>query len=94
VSQGAKDLVSSLLTVDPAKLCTSAGVFESEWYKADPAALQLHIPHFSDNMRKYNLRRKFKGAVLGIMANRRMSAMFLAKPNLAPPKVEKPEVAA
>ena len=41
-------------------------------------------------MKKYNLRRKFKGAVLGIMAGRRVSAMFKASPDLTPPDVAPP----
>ena len=56
----------------------------------DATASALHIGHFSDNMKKYNLRRKFKGAVLGIMAGRRVSAMFKASPDLTPPDVAPP----
>jgi serine/threonine protein kinase len=76
VSVEAKDLVKALLTVDPAKRITSEGVFEHPWIKADKEALGKHLPHFSDNLKKYNLRRKFKGAILGIMAERRISALF------------------
>lgn len=76
ISQEAKDIVRSLLTVDPKKRVTCEGVFESAWMKKDAEAMKLHLPHFADNMKKYNLRRKFKGAVLGIMAKTRLSALF------------------
>ena len=76
ISPEAKDLVKALLTVDPTKRITSEGVFEHPWIKTDSEALSKHLPHFSDNMKKYNLRRKFKGAVLGIMAKTRLSALF------------------
>ncbi|KAH8093638.1 serine/threonine kinase [Aureococcus anophagefferens] len=76
ISQEAKDLVTACLTVDPEKRVTCEGVFKSAWMANDATASALHIGHFSDNMKKYNLRRKFKGAVLGIMAGRRVSAMF------------------
>jgi len=76
VSQGAKDLIAALLTVDAKKRCTAEGVFASPWISADAEARNVHIPHFVANMKKYNLRRKFKGAVLGVMAERRMSTMI------------------
>jgi len=90
ISQEAKDLVTACLTVDPEKRVTCEGVFESAWMANDATASALHIGHFSDNMKKYNLRRKFKGAVLGIMAGRRVSAMFKASPDLTPPDVAPP----
>ena len=91
ISQDAKDLVTACLTVDPAKRINCEGVFKSTWMASDTVASSLHIAHFSDNMRKYNLRRKFKGAVLGIMAGRRVSAMFKQAPNLAPPEIAAPK---
>ena len=79
VSSGAKDLVSSLLHVDVATRCTAEGVFAAPWIKDDAEAAQIHLPHFCANMKKYNLRRKFKGAVLGVIAERRISSMFGSK---------------
>ncbi|KAJ8607024.1 hypothetical protein CTAYLR_006245 [Chrysophaeum taylorii] len=64
VSQQAKDLVTRLLTVDPAKRISSDQVFEHPWMKTDEVA-NLHLPYFIDNMTKYNLRRKFRSTVLG-----------------------------
>ena len=73
ISKDAKDLVKRLLTVDVEKRITAPEVFEHNWIKSDEAANSLHLPHFVDNMHKYNLRRKFKGAILSIMAGGRIT---------------------
>lgn len=72
VSTDAKDLVASLLTVDPKARINAEQCFEHPWMKTQDVA-SLHLPHFIDNMKKYNLRRKFKSSVIGIMAQRRLS---------------------
>jgi len=81
VSPGAKQLVSALMVVDPAKRLTAEGVFGNEdhkhclstegapeWMKSEHAALDFHIPHFCDNLHQYVLRKKLKGAVESVMA--------------------------
>lgn len=48
-------------------------VFEDPWLR-DPTC-DVHIPSFSANWRKYRLKRKFKAAVLALVAERRMLSM-------------------
>ena len=93
ISGYAKDLVSCLLTVDPAKRITADAVFDHPWMKTDDVA-NLHLPFFIDNMTKYNLRRKFKASVLGIMAERRLSRGFSANQPVAKKPTPAPAPAA
>lgn len=79
VSDHAKDLVSKLLTVDPSKRITAPQVFEHTWMKTDEVA-NLHLPFFSDNLTKYNLRRKFKASVLAVMGERRITKIYHDSP--------------
>uniref|UniRef100_A0A7S3JQ70 Protein kinase domain-containing protein n=1 Tax=Aureoumbra lagunensis TaxID=44058 RepID=A0A7S3JQ70_9STRA len=72
ISDGAKHLVSRLLTVDVKKRISASQVFEHPWMKTAQVS-KLHIPYFSDNLKTYNLRRKFKSAILGVIAEKRFA---------------------
>eukprot|EP00804_Cyclotella_cryptica_P028231 CCRYP_014593-RH/>CCRYP_014593-RH protein AED:0.45 eAED:0.45 QI:0/-1/0/1/-1/0/1/0/113 len=67
VSKDAKHLISSLLTVDPAKRLSAAEALNHKWVKADAKKLAeqdlgVNLAEF----KKYNARRKFKGAVQAV----------------------------
>ena len=64
VSKDAKNLISSLLTVDPAKRLSAKEALEHKWMLAD--GKKLAAQDLGTNLaefKKYNARRKFKGAV-------------------------------
>ena len=64
VSKDAKDLISSLLTVDPAKRISAKEALEHKWMLTD--GKKLAAQDLGTNLaefKKYNARRKFKGAV-------------------------------
>ena len=55
---------------DPQLRPSAEKVFEDPWLR-DPTC-DVHIPSFSANWRKYRLKRKFKAAVLALVARDRM----------------------
>ena len=73
VTKEAKDLVTRLLTKDPAKRLTADGVFKHDWVRLSPVT-NLHLPYFATNVKKYRLRRKFKAAVLSVAAEMRFAS--------------------
>ena len=56
--------------LDPQLRPSAEKVFEDPWLR-DPTC-DVHIPSFSANWRKYRLKRKFKAAVLALVARDRM----------------------
>ncbi|GMI26681.1 hypothetical protein TrCOL_g4214 [Triparma columacea] len=68
VSEAAKDLIRKLLVVDPKKRYTAAQVFEHPWMASENKTKEGNpLVHFTGNMKKYNAKRKFKGAIEGVM---------------------------
>ena len=59
-----------MLDLDPQLRPSAEKVFEDPWLR-DPTC-DVHIPSFSANWRKYRLKRKFKAAVLALVARDRM----------------------
>ena len=70
ISGEAKLLIRKLLVLDPQLRPSAEKVFEDPWLR-DPTC-DVHIPSFSANWRKYRLKRKFKVAVLALVARDRM----------------------
>ena len=70
ISGEAKLLIRKLLVLDPQLRPSAEKVFEDPWLR-DPTC-DVHIPSFSANWRKYRLKRKFKAAVLALVARDRM----------------------
>jgi len=62
-------LVASLLVVDPRARPTAEAVFKTPWMTENPR--DQHIPGFSATWQKYALKRKFKSAVLAVLADHR-----------------------
>jgi serine/threonine protein kinase len=69
ISAAARETVSLLLATDPQKRPTAEDVFKAPWMTQDPC--DKHIPGFSATWQKYKLRRKFKSAVLAVLAEHR-----------------------
>jgi len=76
VSADAKDLISKLLTVDPAKRLSASGALKHKWMVADGEKLAaqdlgVNLAEF----KKYNARRKFKGAVKAVMMANKLTSL-------------------
>lgn len=65
VSVVAKSLITQLLVLDPLKRLTASQVLEHPWL-ADLTLTYLPLTRFNANMRAYNARRRFKGAIRAI----------------------------
>jgi calcium/calmodulin-dependent protein kinase (CaM kinase) II/calcium/calmodulin-dependent protein kinase I len=67
VSKDAKNLIASLLTVDPAKRLSAKEALSHKWMLADGKKLAAQdLGKNLDEFKKYNARRKFKGAVKAV----------------------------
>jgi len=66
VSDLAKDLVSSMLVLDPKRRAKTEDVLNHPWVCETQPSHQRHLPMFRDAMRQYNIRRKFKASVVAI----------------------------
>ena len=68
ISEEAKDLIRSLLTVDPDERITTEAVLEHPWIKGDAEKLQNNDLRKSlVELKKFNAKRKMKAAVQAIM---------------------------
>ena len=69
VSKGAKDLISSMLTVDPSKRVTATEALQNRWIGGSGKKLaQKDLGKNLEEFKKFNARRKFKAAVQGVVA--------------------------
>ena len=74
VSQEAKDLIGRMLTVDPERRIGAEAALAHPWVgRRDGAASTAHRPVTINCLRMFNARRKFKGAVIAALAQRRIS---------------------
>lgn len=73
VSPEAKDLISKLMTVDPEKRLTAKAALRHPWFLADPDYLvKHHLEKNLDELKRWNARRKLKGAVNTVIAANRI----------------------
>jgi calcium/calmodulin-dependent protein kinase (CaM kinase) II/calcium/calmodulin-dependent protein kinase I len=85
VSKDAKDLISSLLTVNPDKRLTSDESIQNKWLMGDAKILAgndlgINLAEF----KKFNAKRKLKAAVKAVMATQKLSSLGVDfKKNLA-----------
>lgn len=68
ISAEAKDLVSRLLTVDPAKRITCDEVLAHPWIAGDKASSKKLGPHHQKRLREFNARRKLRKGINMIIA--------------------------
>uniref|UniRef100_H3B5X6 calcium/calmodulin-dependent protein kinase n=1 Tax=Latimeria chalumnae TaxID=7897 RepID=H3B5X6_LATCH len=76
VTPEAKDLINKMLTINPAKRITAAEVLKHPWIShRSTVASCMHRQETVDCLKKFNARRKLKGAILTTMlATRNFSA--------------------
>jgi serine/threonine protein kinase len=76
VSSEAKDLISSLLTVDPKARLDADEALENGWIMGDDASLEKKgLGVNLTELRKFNAKRKFKAAVSTIMAINKLNVL-------------------
>ena len=68
VSDQAKDLIRSMLVVDPKKRATCKQILEDPWMTVDEPQKKPELEGFQKNMRVYNAKRKFKAGVMALAA--------------------------
>lgn len=59
VSEQAKDLIRSILVIDPKKRLTAEQILMHPWIYGDKTPIQS-LDNVKENMRQYNIKRKFK----------------------------------
>lgn len=75
VSKDAKNLISSMLTVDPQKRSSADQALNHKWMtKSDDTLAQKDLGKNLKEFQKFNAKRKFKAAVKGIIAANMMQA--------------------
>jgi len=78
VSADAKDLISSLLTVDPAKRLSAEEAMRHKWMLQDADVLaNLDLGTNLSELKKYNAKRKFKAAVNAVILTNKMASLGL-----------------
>ncbi|XP_054912368.1 calcium/calmodulin-dependent protein kinase type II delta 1 chain isoform X2 [Poeciliopsis prolifica] len=79
VTAEAKDLINKMLTINPAKRVTAADALKHPWIcQRSTVASMVHRQETVECLKKFNARRKLKGAILTtILATRNFSAKSL-----------------
>lgn len=76
VSAEAKQLIGSLLTVDPSKRMTADNSLSHLWITEDGASLASHDLGLNlDQFKKFNAKRKFKAAVKTVIATNKFTSL-------------------
>lgn len=78
ISDDAKDLISSLLTVNPDKRISAADASKSRWIQNDRLADNDLVKSLKE-LKKFNARRKLKGAALATIAVGRLTNSLTKK---------------
>jgi len=83
VSAAAKDLIQHLLTLDAESRYTTQQALNHPWIKRWNNNSQMHLGDTIVQLKKFNARRKFRGAVRGLIAVNKLSrkAVLLAAAN-------------
>uniref|UniRef100_A0A1I8IH92 Peripheral plasma membrane protein CASK n=1 Tax=Macrostomum lignano TaxID=282301 RepID=A0A1I8IH92_9PLAT len=69
ISAEAKDLVSRLLELDPERRLTVAEALRHPWINDKSRVPKLHLSETVEEMKKFNSRRKLKGAILAAVSS-------------------------
>uniref|UniRef100_A0A3Q2SVU6 calcium/calmodulin-dependent protein kinase n=1 Tax=Fundulus heteroclitus TaxID=8078 RepID=A0A3Q2SVU6_FUNHE len=80
VTPEAKDLINKMLTINPAKRITAADALKHPWVcQRSTVAAMVHRQETVECLKKFNARRKLKGAILTTMlATRNFSAQLVS----------------
>ncbi|XP_022645085.1 calcium/calmodulin-dependent protein kinase type II alpha chain-like isoform X7 [Varroa jacobsoni] len=94
VTPEAKNLINSMLTVNPAKRITAAEALKHPWIcQRERVASTLHRQETVECLRKFNARRKLKGAILTTMlATRNFSSAVIRNGGVAASSMGSPAV--
>lgn len=79
VSNSAKDLIRNLLVVDPTKRLTPDQVLQHPWMFEDGSTSNLD--HFKANLKSYNARRRFRGAIRAVQLTQLLKKMAKNRQN-------------
>uniref|UniRef100_A0A663MJH7 calcium/calmodulin-dependent protein kinase n=2 Tax=Athene cunicularia TaxID=194338 RepID=A0A663MJH7_ATHCN len=84
VTPEAKDLINKMLTINPAKRITASEALKHPWIcQRSTVASMMHRQETVDCLKKFNARRKLKGAILTTMlATRNFSGLSLSAKSL------------
>ncbi|KAI4882273.1 hypothetical protein NFI96_027227, partial [Prochilodus magdalenae] len=93
VTPEAKDLINKMLTINPAKRITAAEALKHPWIShRSTVASCMHRQETVECLKKFNARRKLKGAILTTMlATRNFSGMSRLRVQTLPSKMKTPE---
>jgi len=76
VSSDAKDLISSLLTVNPSRRLGADDTLRNKWILGDDAALAgKDLGKNLQEFKRFNAKRKFKGAVKAVIATNKITSL-------------------
>ena len=76
VSEDAKDLIRSLLTVNPDKRLSATKALSNKWIGADASTLaSMDLGTNLEKFKQFNAKRKFKAAVSTVMAANKMQSL-------------------
>ncbi|XP_069923596.1 LOW QUALITY PROTEIN: peripheral plasma membrane protein CASK [Oryctolagus cuniculus] len=95
ISESAKDLVRRMLMLDPAERITVYEALNHPWLRymgtqRDRYAYKIHLPETVEQLRKFNARRKLKGAVLAAVSSHKFNSFYGDPPEELPDFSEDP----
>ncbi|XP_071451420.1 peripheral plasma membrane protein CASK isoform X6 [Hetaerina americana] len=88
ISESGKDLVRRMLTLDPNQRITIQGVLSHPWLRdREKGTARIHLSETVEEMRKFNARRRLKGAVLSAVSSPRWQQGMSSGPPSTPPPI-------